>query len=257
MVLASFHTFVVGLSILAQVAGQSMDPDEAKRRCDDLAASPWDDRKVGEGVDVERIVVKDALPVCKAAAEHQPAEPRHHDQYGCVLSAAGQHHEAFQQYLRAAMSGYVAAMTNAAVSYTSGRGVAQNDWKPSLDSEAAEAGHIVGIDPPGRDRCWPRGREGRGRSLAARSQIPRKPATLSPWQISPAWYVRGQGVKRRRLAVARDRKTERGNAIAMTELGGMYAGRRRKSQDERGDPLVSQSRRRRGRRRDDDARPRV
>ena len=87
MVLASFHTFVVGLSILAQAAGQSMDPDEAKRRCDDLAASPWDDRKVGKGVDVERIVVKDALPVCKAAAEHQPAEPRHQFQVPDACSA--------------------------------------------------------------------------------------------------------------------------------------------------------------------------
>ena len=115
MVHQSFRCVLIAMSMLGQVATQSIGDDEAKRRCDELAASPWDGLKVGKGVDVERIVVKDALPVCKAAAEHQPGEPRYQYQYGRVLSAAGQHDEAFQQYQRAAASGYVAAMTNVAV----------------------------------------------------------------------------------------------------------------------------------------------
>jgi hypothetical protein len=73
----SFPSLVIALAIVAQVAGQSVGPSEAKRRCDELAASPWDDRKAGKGVEVDRIVVKDALAVCRIAAEQQPNDPRY------------------------------------------------------------------------------------------------------------------------------------------------------------------------------------
>jgi tetratricopeptide (TPR) repeat protein len=98
--------------------------DVNKRECDELAASPDDERRVGKGVD--KIKVGLASYPCRIAAETPPIEPRYQFQYGRILEAAGRPNESFQQYMKAAQKGYPLAMDYVGYAYYNGEGVARN-----------------------------------------------------------------------------------------------------------------------------------
>jgi TPR repeat protein len=80
--------------------------DSVALQCDQLADQPLDAQRVGDGVVFEEINVDQALPVCKQAAERQPARARYEYLYGRVLDAAKRYPEAVAQYTAADRAGY-------------------------------------------------------------------------------------------------------------------------------------------------------
>jgi hypothetical protein len=63
-----FGTSDIALVAAATPAAQSSTQNNlANQKCDELAASPTDQLKVGKGVDASKIMVADALPACKEA----------------------------------------------------------------------------------------------------------------------------------------------------------------------------------------------
>ena len=217
--------FAVGGLILTQAPAQSPNMADARRRCDELAASPWDVQRAGEGLEVDRIPVKEALPVCRMAAEQPPDDPRYQFQYGRVLSAAGQHVEAFQQYLKSASKGYAAAMTNVGVSYASGRGTARNDSEAvAWYRKAAAGGHLVAMTNLGSMLAHGLGV---AKNDAEAAQLYRKAAEGGyPGAMANlgAMYEFGRGVPQDHGEAVRwyRRGAESGNAAAMSSLGWMY-----------------------------------
>jgi TPR repeat protein len=118
--------------------------DINKRKCDDLAASPDDERRVGKGVD--KIALAEAPAACRIASETPPIEPRYQFQYGRILQAAGRHNESFQEYMKAAQKGYPVAMKYVGYAYYSGEGVARNPAEAvRWYRQAADSGNMAAM----------------------------------------------------------------------------------------------------------------
>jgi TPR repeat protein len=100
--------------------------DGVALRCDQLADQPLDAQRVGDGVEFENIQAEQALPVCKQAAERQPARPRYQYLYGRVLDAAKRYPEAVAQYAAADGAGYGSASFALAGHYQEAAGVAKD-----------------------------------------------------------------------------------------------------------------------------------
>jgi uncharacterized protein len=97
--------------------------DSVALQCDQLADPPLDAQRVGDGVVFEEIQVDQALPVCKQAAERQPARPRYQYLYGRVLDGAKRYPEAAAQYAAADRGGYGSASFALAELYQDAVGV--------------------------------------------------------------------------------------------------------------------------------------
>ncbi len=100
--------------------------DSVAQNCDQLADRPQDAQRVGDGVAFENIQVDQALPVCRQAAERQPARPRYQYLYGRVLDAAKRYPEALALYTAADKAGYGAASFALAGLYQDALGVPQD-----------------------------------------------------------------------------------------------------------------------------------
>jgi TPR repeat protein len=105
--------------------------DSLALQCDRLADGPLDAQRVGDGVEFEKIVVDQALPVCKGAAERQPARARYQYLYGRVLEAAKRYPEAVAQYTASDQAGYAEASFALAPFYQEGT-AARKDLNQAL-----------------------------------------------------------------------------------------------------------------------------
>jgi hypothetical protein len=115
--------------------------DPIAMRCDQLADSPIDPQRIGDGVQFGQIDVKEALPACQQAAARQPARPRYQLLYGCVLHAAQRYNEAARYYALADNAGYALAAYYLGTLYDAGTGVKQDFSKASdLYFRAGNAG---------------------------------------------------------------------------------------------------------------------
>jgi uncharacterized protein len=124
--------------------------DPVAIRCDELADSPMDLQRVGNGVPYEQIPVGQALSVCQQAAARQPVRPRYQFLYGRVLDAARRYGEAAQQYAMADRAGCGLAAHNLAELYEYGEGVPK-DYQKALDLliRAGNAGFVDAFDEGG------------------------------------------------------------------------------------------------------------
>src|SRR2546425_1867350 len=68
------------------------------RRCGELAASPYDPQRVGNGVPIDQINTREAVPVCEEAVRRLPGSARLHYQLGRALEAANRPTDARQHY---------------------------------------------------------------------------------------------------------------------------------------------------------------
>lgn len=97
--------------------------DSVALQCDQLADPPLDTLRIGDGVARLQIQVGEALPVCRQAAERDPARPRYQYLYGRVLDAANRMPEAAAQYAAADQGGYAVASFSLGELYHDGLGV--------------------------------------------------------------------------------------------------------------------------------------
>lgn len=115
------------------------DPDAVQ--CDRLADHPLDPDRIGDGVNVLRIDVDQARPVCERAVLRTPARPRYLYLYGRVLDADGRPADAARYYAAAESGGYAMAALNLGWAYAQGRGVPQNrEWAIEFFNRAMWAG---------------------------------------------------------------------------------------------------------------------
>ncbi len=130
--------------ILAAGIARADDPAD----CDRLAAAPYDEHKVGDGVS-RRVLATDAeaaIAACRAAVAANPNEPRFRYQLARALEAGGKDAEAVEWYDRVASSDYPSALADYAGMYALGKGVLQNTEKAfALAKSAAEAGNARGM----------------------------------------------------------------------------------------------------------------
>ena len=135
---------VLPAPLLALAAGSELAPatnDDNARRCDTLAASPYDSQYSGPRAVLDDISVVEALRVCAQAAEAQPVRPRYLYLYGRTLWKAKRHAEAAQQYSAAREAGNAWGAFGLGVLSAEGAGVPQsNENAASLYREAASAG---------------------------------------------------------------------------------------------------------------------
>jgi uncharacterized protein len=103
-------------------AAARLSPDQTDRRCGELAGSPLDREKVGDGVPSNRIIVSDALHACEQAAARQPARARYQYLYGRVLLAAKRYDEAAALFTAADRAGYALGSYYLASLYEAGLG---------------------------------------------------------------------------------------------------------------------------------------
>jgi TPR repeat protein len=103
-------------------AAVRLSPDQTDRRCSELAGSPIDRDKVGNGVPSNRIIVSEALPVCQQAAARQPVRARYQHLYGRVLVAAKRYDEAAALFTAADRAGYALGSYYLASLYEAGLG---------------------------------------------------------------------------------------------------------------------------------------
>lgn len=114
--------------------------DPVAIKCDELADTPTDPQRIGNGVDFNQIDIDKALPVCEQAVARQ-LRPRYQFLYGRVLDAAQRYAEAARQYAMADQSGYARAAFNLGELYANGQGVEKNIPKAiSLYIRAGNAG---------------------------------------------------------------------------------------------------------------------
>ena len=114
----------------------------ADSRCDQLADSPDDPAKIGNGVPIDQINVAEALPVCEQAARRLPPRPRYQYAYGRVLAAANRYTDAARQYSAADQGGCTLASNNLGLLYQQGNGVPQDYAEAArLYGKSAKAGN--------------------------------------------------------------------------------------------------------------------
>jgi TPR repeat protein len=119
--------------------------DPVARRCDLLVNSPDDPQRVGNGVELGKIDVGQALPACQQAAQRRPARPRYQFLYGRALDKAKRYAEAVQQYAAADQAGYPRATLMLGTMYQDGLGVPRDPGRAaSLYQRAADAGFADG-----------------------------------------------------------------------------------------------------------------
>src|ERR1035437_1927027 len=94
-------------------------------RCDQLADSPNDPARIGNGVPFDQINVGEALPPCEQAANQLPPRPRYQFVYGRVLEAAQRYSDAAKQYSAADLGGDALASYILGALYEDGNGVLQ------------------------------------------------------------------------------------------------------------------------------------
>ncbi len=140
-------------AVLAGTASLNFPPDRndsVALQCDQLADPPLDPQRVGDGVAFEKVQVNQALPVCKQAAERQPARPRYEYLYARVLDAAKRYPEAVEQYTAADKSGYGIAAYALADFYQNGVAVPKNlEQALRLYSRAGNSGIADAFDEGG------------------------------------------------------------------------------------------------------------
>lgn len=95
----------------SQQAAADAEPKPAPRHeCDDLAANPDDEDKVGEGVQFEKMDATAAVGACREAVRLYPDEARFQFQLGRAEFKLNRHEQAAGPFRKAADAGYVPAM---------------------------------------------------------------------------------------------------------------------------------------------------
>ena len=79
--------------------------DDIARRCDALAAPPFDRQYSGPRAELNEVSAGEALRVCAQAAEARPVRPRYQYLYGQMLRMAERYAEAAQQFTAARQAG--------------------------------------------------------------------------------------------------------------------------------------------------------
>ena len=96
--------------------------------CDRLTAHPLDRDRVIDAVSYEILLtqIPEAISACRSAIEANPGVARFEFQLGRALAADGSDDEAVKWYRAAAERDHAAAQFNLALSYSSGKGIAQD-----------------------------------------------------------------------------------------------------------------------------------
>ena len=115
------------LSALAAGAAFAPDNDDIARRCDALAASPFDRLYSGPRAELNDVGLGEALRVCAQAAEARPVRPRYQHLYGSVLRQAERYAEAAQQFTAARQAGNAWGTLGLGAMSAEGSGVPQCD----------------------------------------------------------------------------------------------------------------------------------
>ena len=124
------------------------DPNAAE--CDHLVDPPADPDAAGGGIEIDRINVTQAMPICQQAAERRPLRARYEYLYGRTLVAARRYEEAGRQYMLAESAGYALADFSLAFLYESGFGVPRDfDTAAALYRRAASAGYADALAAEG------------------------------------------------------------------------------------------------------------
>jgi hypothetical protein len=124
-----------GIALLLSPSIASGQYDLIERRCAELASSPADPRRAGDGVPIDRIRIQDAPSACLDAPRHQPQSSRTQNlyHYGRVLEANQNFEPARSYYLAAAEAGHPTAAFNPARLWESGSDGPKNaaNWRES------------------------------------------------------------------------------------------------------------------------------
>jgi hypothetical protein len=124
-----------GIALLLSPSIASGQYDLIERRCAELASSPADPRRAGDGVPIDRIRIQDAPSACIDAPRHQPQSSRTQNlyHYGRVLEANQNFEPARSYYLAAAEAGHPTAAFNPARLWESGSDGPKNaaNWRES------------------------------------------------------------------------------------------------------------------------------
>src|SRR5664279_1457647 len=135
---------VVQAPLSALAAGAEFAPasnDDIARRCDALAAPPFDRQYSGPRAALNDASIGEALRVCAQAAEARPVRPRYQYLYGFVLRQAERHAEAAQQFTAARQAGNAWGTLGLGLLSAYGLGVPQSyETAAGLYREAASAG---------------------------------------------------------------------------------------------------------------------
>ena len=114
--------------------------------CDQVAADGQDPMRLAQPVRFGLINTPLAVRACTVALAQEPDSPRLTFQLGRALDAAERYGEARHFYIRAAASGYGAALSSLAYMYLAERGVARDDEvSADLYRRAALAGNLRGM----------------------------------------------------------------------------------------------------------------
>ena len=130
--------------------------------CDILAASPYDDEKLGSGVPIRWLMLdpQPAIEACSDALEKYPDDLATIYQFGRSLHAGKLYGRAFRLYQRAAMQGHLLAKINLSAIHSRKKTVHYNPDKAfQLTKEVAESGapfaqyahgymHYIGLGTP-------------------------------------------------------------------------------------------------------------
>ena len=146
----SFVATLVSLALVVQAplsalaAGADFAPaasDDIARRCDALAASPFDPQYSGPRAALNDASIGEALRLCAQAAQARPVRPRYQYLYGRVLWNAQRHGEAAQQFAAARSAGNAWGALALGGLSERGLGVPRSyEVAANLYSEAASAG---------------------------------------------------------------------------------------------------------------------
>ncbi|HTV28135.1 MAG TPA: TIR domain-containing protein [Xanthobacteraceae bacterium] len=123
--------------------------------CDRLAGNSVDPKRtVPIGMQFNDIDPEKAIPVCKAAAQASPDEPRFEYELGRALQRGGKPVEAIAAYREAASKHYPAALFNLGLAYEEGNGVTQDQAEALRLLRAATAGGLFEADAEIANFYW-------------------------------------------------------------------------------------------------------
>lgn len=129
---------------VALFAGPSRGGADPAPRCDELAASPFDDDAPNAGVPIQRIRYDEAISACIDAVRSAPGEPRYLFELGRAVYGSGDDHRGARIVAEAAIRGYPAAMMYLGSIFVSGQGMRRDlnigfQWHRA----AAEKGNLA------------------------------------------------------------------------------------------------------------------
>lgn len=193
--------------------------------CDELAAAPYDDQRIGPSVNAEAMNPARAIVACKDAVKQYPNTPRFLFQLGRAYDVNKQYHNAFKYYQQAAELSYIVAQYQLFSLYFHGLGIPPDERAAFIWArKAAKQGYAPAQADVGY--LYTNGK-GIGQDYAEAVKWYRKAAeqnnSMAQFNLGRI-YEKGKGVGQDYVeAVKWYRKAaEQNNHKAQTNLGWMY-----------------------------------